>query len=275
MRIRTIVLLLACAGFGFAQTPAIISGGVLNGASFAKGQPVTVGSLVSIFGTNLASKIAEADTIPLSNSLGGVTVQFVNGATTLNAPMLFVKPDDPANQVSSQLNVQVPWELVPQGTTANVNVNVIVTNNGVASAPSQVTVGPFSPGVFSSNGLAIAVNADGTLAWPTGTIPGVTTHPAKIGDLIIVYATGLGAVANPPADGQNSLDQLRTNLVPPQVMIGGVSAPVAFAGLSPQFVGVNQLNVTVPNVAPGNSVPLQIQLGGITSPASVTMAVTQ
>jgi uncharacterized protein (TIGR03437 family) len=273
-KIRAFVLSLACAGYGFAQTPAVFSGGVLNGASFVKGQPVTPGSLVSIFGTNLASQVAQADTIPLSNSLGGVTVEFVNGDTTMNAPMLYVQPDDPTHNVTSQLNVQVPWELVPNGTTAN--VDVIVTNNGVSSPPTQFTVAPFSPGVFASNGLAIAVNSsDGTLAWPAGAVPGLTTHPAKIGDVIIVYATGLGAVANPPADGQNSLDQLRNNLVPPQVMIGGISAEVPFAGLSPQFVGVNQLNVKIPNVTPGNSVPLQVQLGGITSPASVTIAVSQ
>jgi uncharacterized protein (TIGR03437 family) len=273
MRICSIALFFACAGLGLAQVPSVFNDGVLNGASFAKGQPVTPGSLVSIFGTGLASKVAEADTIPLSNSLGGVSVQFVNGTTNLNAPMLYVQPDDPTNKVSSQLNVQVPWELVPAGTTAN--ISVIVTTNGVASAPAALTVGPFSPGVFASNGLAIAVNSDGTLAWPTGAVPGLTTHPAKIGDTVIVYATGLGAVASPPADGQNSLDQLRTTLTAPQVMIGGVSAQVPFSGLSPQFVGVNQINAVIPSVAAGNSIPLQLVLGGITTDASVTMAVSQ
>jgi uncharacterized protein (TIGR03437 family) len=274
MRIRGIALLLGCAGLALAQAPSVSNGGVLNGASFAKGQPVTPGSLVSIFGTNLASQTAQADTIPLSKSLGGVTVQFVKGATTVNAPILFVQPDDPANKVSSQLNVQVPWEIVPAGSTAN--VTVVVTNNKAVSAPAEVMIGPFSPGVFTSNGLAIAVNnSDGTLAWPAGTVPGLTTHPAKMGDTIIVYATGLGAVANPPVDGQNSLDKLRPTLVTPQVLIGGVSAQVSFSGLSPQFVGVNQVNVTIPNVAPGNGVPLQFMLGGITTAAGTTIAVSQ
>ncbi len=273
MRIRNCALLFVCAGLALAQTPTITNGGVLNGASFAKGQAVTPGSLVSIFGTNLASKVAQADTIPLSNSLGGVTVLFVNGNTTKNAPMLFVQPDDATNKVSSQLNVQVPWDLVPAGASAN--VKVIVTNNGANSNTESVAIAPFSPGVFASNGLAIAVNSDGTLAWPSGAVPGLTTHPAKIGDTVIVYATGLGAVADPPADGENSLDKLRPNLVTPQVMIGGVSAEVGFAGLSPQFVGVNQINVKIPNVAPGNSVPFQIVLGGITTSDTVTMAVSQ
>jgi uncharacterized protein (TIGR03437 family) len=274
MQIRNAALLFVVfAGAALAQAPSVAADGVVNGASFAKSQPITPGSLVSIFGTNLASKIAQADTIPLSKSLGGVTVEFVNGGTSISAPMLYAQPADPAKNVSAQLNVQVPWEIVPAGSTAS--VNVIVSNNSTKSSATQVAIGPFSPGVFSSNGLAIAENSDGTLAWAADTVPGLTTHAAKIGDLITVYATGLGAVANPPADGQNSLDQLRTNLVTPQILIGGVSAKVQFAGLSPQFVGVNQINVFVPNVAPGKNVPFQIVLGGITTSESITIAVSQ
>jgi uncharacterized protein (TIGR03437 family) len=273
MRIRIVALLSVCAGLALAQTPSITDGGVLNGASFAKGQAVTAGSLVSIFGTSLASKVSQADTIPLSKSLGGVTVLFINGNTAKNAPMLFVQPDDATTKVSSQLNVQVPWDLVPAGASAN--VKVIVTNNGVNSNTGTVAIAPFSPGVFASNGRAIAVNSDGTLAWPVGAVPGLTTHPAKIGDTVIVYANGLGAVAHPPVDGQNSIDTLRPNLVTPQVMVGGVSAEVQFAGLSPQFVGVNQINVVIPSVATGNSVPFQIVLGGITTDVGITMAVSQ
>src|SRR5580692_8295049 len=128
MRIGTFALLFVCAGLALAQTPTITAGGVLNGASFAKGQAVTAGSLVSIFGTDLASTVAQADTIPLSNSLGGVTVLFVNGSTAKNAPMLFVQPDNATTNVSSQLNVQIPWNLVPAGASAT--VQVIVINNG-------------------------------------------------------------------------------------------------------------------------------------------------
>lgn len=266
MRIRIAALLFVCAGLGLAQGPTVSSGGILNGASFTAGQPITGGSLISIFGTSFASKVAQADTIPLSTSLGGVTVEFVNGDKKISAPMLFAN--------STQLNVQVPWELVPAGSSAN--VNVIVSSNGVAAAPAQVSVAQFSPGVFASNGLAIAVNSsDGTLAWPVGAVPGLATHPAKIGDTILVYANGMGAVASPPADGANSLDEIRRNLVTPQVMIGGVSAVVQFSGLSPQFVGVNQLNVVVPNVAPGSSLPLQIAVGGTTTSSGITMAVSQ
>jgi len=116
MRIRALPLIIVTAGLALAQTPAVSTGGIVNGASFVSGQPITGGSLVSIFGSNFASAIAGADTIPLSNSLGGVTVRFVNGNTSTPAPMLFVN--------STQINAQVPWNLVPAGTSQNVNLIV-------------------------------------------------------------------------------------------------------------------------------------------------------
>ena len=87
MRIRVLMLLLTMAGIALAQPPSILDGGIVNGASFAAGQPVAGGSLVSIFGNHLATQLATADTVPLSAQLGGVTVQFVNGSTTINAPI--------------------------------------------------------------------------------------------------------------------------------------------------------------------------------------------
>jgi uncharacterized protein (TIGR03437 family) len=252
MRIQVFLLLLVMSCVAFAQPPSVADGGVLNGASFVKGQAVTVGSLVSIFGTNLASGLSMADTIPLSTSLGGVTVQFVNGGTSVNAPLVFV--------AGSQINAQIPWSLVPGSATQN--VNVMVTLNSVASAPSQVTVAPFSPGIFTAGPpafRAIAQNVDGTLAQPAGSLPGLTTHSVKIGDAIIIYATGLGAVDFPPADGA----------VPPS------PEPRSSNGL------VNTLNTPIvniiipPNAPTGDAVPLQIQMGGVTSPNNVTIGVTQ
>lgn len=269
MRSSALLLLLMVASLAFAQSPSIAPGGVLNAASGVVGQPVTIGSLVSIFGSNLASGMAQADTIPLSTSLGGVSVQFVNGGTTVNAPMLFV--------VGSQVNVQVPWNLVPPNATQNVNVVVNVGN--VASPPAQVMIGPSSPGIFATAApdfRAIAQNVDGTLAQPAGSIAGLTTHPVKVGDALIIYATGLGPVDNPPSDGGiPPAGTLVNTLTKPIVMVGGVSAQVLFSGLQPQFVGVNQVNIVVPNVPAGDKVPLQLQMGGITSPSSVTIAVTQ
>jgi uncharacterized protein (TIGR03437 family) len=132
-----------------------------------------------------------------------------------------------------------------------------------------------APGIFSVGygvGQAIAINSDGSLAAPAGSIPGYATHPAKPGDTIIILATGLGAVSPAIATGAAASDALRTSSVTPAVLINGTPAAVAFSGLSPQFVGVNQLNVVVPAVAAG-VVSLQIDAGGIRTTDKVTVAI--
>src|SRR5438067_7203186 len=126
-RIYSAAILLFGAGWASAQSPNIAAGGVLNGASFAKGQPIAPGSLITIFGTQLASRTAQADTIPLSTSLGGVTVTFVSDSKTIKAPLLFVN--------SGQINAQVPWDIVPSGSTATVNVTVKRDGTSSQAAP--------------------------------------------------------------------------------------------------------------------------------------------
>lgn len=239
----------------------------MNGASFAAGEPVAPGGFIAIFGSNLADRIAGASTVPLSTTLGGVTVKFVNGGTNIDAPLVYVQ--------SNQINAQVPWEIVPQGTTQN--VNMIVSRDGLSSSPTPVTVGPFSPAIFATTThQAIVVNtADGSVAQPPGSIPGLITKPVKPGDVVYFYATGLGAVNKPVRDGYNSADQERDTLTKPIVLVGGVSAEVLFSGLSPQYVALNQVNIKIPNVAPGNAVPIQIQIGGLSSQGNLTIAVSQ
>ena len=273
--VSTVVLVSVLAIAVHAQTPVVASGGVLNAASFTKGQAVTPGSLVSIFGTNLASSLASADTIPLSTTLGNVSVSFNNIA----APLLFVN-HDAAN--GDQVNAQLPWNALPAGTQTG-NVNVVVTRNGQASAPVSVPVGPVSPGIFAVNfgtGNAIAYgNSDGIIAAAPGAIPGLTTHPAKIGDqsTLVILATGLGAVDPPVATGNVVTDgQLHKTTTTPQVLVGNVPAQVVFSGMTPQFVGVYQINIIIqPGTPTGDKVPLQISMGGITTTNQVTIAVSQ
>ena len=275
MKIRLLIILMAAAGLGSAQTPTIRdTQGILNAASFTT--PVAPGALLSIFGTSLATSMASADTIPLSTSLGGVTVQFVQGSNSYAAPLLFVFPGDPSQNSPAQINAQLPWEIDPNGPA----VSVTVTSNNATSNAATVPVGALGPGVFASNGLAIAVNnSDGTLVWPAGAVPGLTTHAAKAGDVLIIYATGLGALDNSIPDGQAPayLDNLlRNTTTAPTVLVGGIQAQLVYSVLSPQFVGVNQLAITVPTgVTPGNNVPLQIQEGGVTSPNSTAIAISQ
>ncbi len=260
---KGLLALLILGTSAFAQAPSVAPGGVLNAASFDKTMPVTPGSLISIFGSNLAATTATADSIPLSSQLGNVRVS-INGQ---DAPLTGVFHT--AN--GDQINAQMPWG-VPTG-----NAQVVVVNNGVSSPAQSLQVGQFSPGIFSVQfgvGQAIAINTDGSLAAPAGSIPGLATHPAKAGDVVILLATGLGPVTPPVSDGHNTVDQLRTCVTTPTVLVGGQQAIVQFAGLSPQFVGVNQINIQLPTgVQTGSAVPVQISVGGLTSTAQVTMAV--
>jgi len=247
-----------------SQTPSVPAGGVINAASGASvTAPVAPGSLVSIFGSNLASGLAQADSIPLSTSLNSVSVTF-NG---IPAPLLFVS--------GGQINAQLPWNVLTSGTTGT--ANVVVTRSGQPSTAQSVPVGPLSPGIFAVNNIAISINSDGTVAAAPGAIPGLNTRPAKIGDPagLVIYCTGLGAVDSAPANGAASLDKLRTATTTPTVLIGGKAATVVFAGLTPQFVGVNQINVAIPAGTPtGDRVSLQISVGGVTTSADIVMAVS-
>lgn len=258
-RFRILSLTLFASGIVFAQTPTVNVNGTVNAASFAPAQPVAAGSLVAIFGNQLATGLASADTIPLATTLGATSVT-ING---INAPLDFV--------TAGQINAQVPFEVFPAGTTSG-SVNVVVTLNGVPSPPQPVVINPVAPGVFAASGYAIAyfgAGGDprfGALAAPVGTFPGST--PAHPGDILTVYATGLGAVSPTVLSGHNSLDQLRFTVVQPTVLIGNVQATVQFSGLTPSFPGVYQLNIVVPQVPTSNGVPLQIQMNGITSPAT-------
>jgi uncharacterized protein (TIGR03437 family) len=190
-------------------------------------------------------------------SLAGASVT-VGG---IPAPLLFAS--------AGQINIQVPWTL------QNGTVDIVVTVNGSVSASLKAAVGGLAPAIFTTQfgvGPAIAINSDGSLAAPVGSIPGIATRPAKVGETIIILGTGLGLVTPSIATGAAASDGLRETIIRPAVLVGGVSAQVAFSGLSPQFVGVNQLNVVVPNVAAG-VVPLQINEIGSTTTDKVTIAV--
>jgi hypothetical protein len=161
------------------KVPLINQGGVVNRGSFASGQPIGPGGFVSLFGTNLSSQTVAAAAILLPTTLNQVSVT-INGEA---APLYFVS--------SGQSSVQAPWDLNTSGTAS-----VVVTNNGASRPTVQVATAVDSPAVLNDGaGHAIAINLDGKVAAASGAVPGLTTHPAKRGQAIIFYATGLGTVS--------------------------------------------------------------------------------
>jgi hypothetical protein len=101
------------------------------------------------------------------------------------------------------------------------------------------------------------------------------SNPAIPGStVVVIYATGLGAVNNQPATGAASpASPLARTIATPVVTIGGAPATVLFSGLEPDEVGVYQINALVPaQSAAGNTVLVSVSMGGVFS-NTVTMAV--
>ena len=225
-----------------AQTPVptIGTGGVVNAASYGALSP---GGLASLFGTNLASSPASA-TAPLPTTLGGATVS-VNGKA---APLIYVGPQ--------QINFQIPWE------TAVGNATVTMTANGVISNAVTVPILAAAPGVFFVSGnpsnrqnQAAIQNSDYSLNTPN--------NPALAGSPIIAYLTGTGPVTPAASTGIPApLDSLSYLTSSYNAMLWPNPAAIAFAGLAPGYVGLTQMNVSIPPGLATGTYPLSLTVNG-------------
>jgi uncharacterized protein (TIGR03437 family) len=201
--------------------------GIVNAGSFAPFTAgVAPGELLVLYGANLSSGVQVAPTIPFPTTLGNVQV-FING---IAAPIYYVTP--------GQLSVIVPYGVT--GTIASVQVS----NNSVPSNAVTMWISKTAPGVLtqSQNGLGYgdAVHQNGTLV--------NAQNPAQIGETLLVFVTGLGAVSPTiPDGGPGPTSPLSTAASTIAAYIGGVQATVSYAGLAPQLAGLYQINLTVPS----------------------------
>lgn len=223
--------------------PAISSNGVVDAAKFSA--MLAPGGLASLFGVELAGGIAAASSLPLPTTLAGVRIQ-VNG---VDAPLLFVSP--------KQINFQTPFETPTGGT-----VSVVAFLDGQQSSSQPTAVADFAPGVFTNTVTGEPIvqrHPDGALI--------SAQNPAKPGDVLIIFATGMGGLDNPPTTGEAALaSPLATATTLPTVTIGGVEVTVLFAGLTPGFAGLAQINLQLPEGLPqGEPLTLMVQFGDGTS----------
>jgi uncharacterized protein (TIGR03437 family) len=212
--------------------PAILSNGVVNAASFSPG--ITPGALATIFGSNLTAGVAaQMASAPLPGTLAGVQV-LLNDSP---APLLYVS--------DSQINFLVPADL--RGPSAEVRIS----NPAADSASYAVNVTAAAPGIFfdpvTGNGAVLIA----------GTSETTFDHPARAGDVIEIYGTGLGPVV--------AVGALQQTVAAPQALIAGIPARVLFSGLSPHFPGVYQVNALVPEGAQDGVGTLSILVDGARS----------
>jgi uncharacterized protein (TIGR03437 family) len=227
---------------------------VANGASNGPAGQVTPGSWIEVKGSGLADVPLVQQVIPYAKTLGGAQVLIQNQPL----PLYYVSP--------SQINALTPAALNTD------RQQVVVIRNGVRSTGVDVLVMHRQPGLFSVD--ATGTGQGSILSASTAVLAGPAA-PAKRGEYISIYCTGLGPViGNPPGDGVPApLDPLYKTVTTPTVSIGGVNASVSFAGLAPTLVGVYQINALVPDtIAAGNGIPVRVTMGDIQSNI-VTIAV--
>jgi uncharacterized protein (TIGR03437 family) len=235
--------------------PAISPNGAANVANYAN-QPFAPGSYIALFGNNFAPSTAVYNTTYLPISLNSVSVSFDAGGISVPGHIVFVS--------EGQIDVQIPWELGGQ-TSAQVKVSV----SGNPGALYTLQLGTYSPALFAtpSGGQSIAAALDQNNGIVT------VSNPAKRGQVVTLFANGMGPVSNQPLSGDPAPAQpLAETTVTPIVTIGGVTVPasaVQFSGLTPGNPGLYQINVTVPtSVATSPSLqPVTVSMGGVVSPA--------
>ncbi len=221
--------------------PSISPGGVVNGASFAPAPiPVAPGSIISIFGVNLAATTAAASEIPLPTELAGTSVR-INGEA---APIFFVSP--------GQINAQLPFEVAPGPASA------VVRTPAGESAAQTFNVDAKAVGIFQFPGTnrAVALNQDGSVNGPE--------NPESRGNILVVFLTGQGPVSPPVATGRAApAAPLSFASLSATASIGRAAADVKFLGLTPGFVGLAQANIEIPaGAATGTDVVVFISVDG-------------
>jgi len=179
------------------------------------------------------SPFTEGQAPPLANQVGGATI-LVNGK---QAPLFYSS--------YGQLAFQMPVDT--QLGTALVEVQ----RDGLTSNTVSVNVAQRAPRIIA------VVNQDGSVNTPDG------SHPAHVGDELVIYAIGLGptspAVATgAPAPSAEPLARVSDALVS---FGGGFLAPRVvpdYAGLTPTYAGLYQVNVQVPAESPMGIVNLSV-----------------
>jgi uncharacterized protein (TIGR03437 family) len=220
---------------GFAPASALLIGGVAPNTvpTLARGGTVhnlkpggalSPGVIAQVFGSAMAAGTGSTGAAPLATNFQGTSVIIGDQ----RVPLYYVSP--------GQLVVQVPTEL----RNVNQHYPVIVAANDVLTVPDRVWVAPLEPGVAAfPDGALIAQHADFSLVTPE--------NPARRGEFLVMYLVGLGATTPPvPSGAPSPLSPLAVPVVSPSLSIDGQPAQIVFAGLTPGFAGLFQINFQVP-----------------------------
>ena len=219
----------AKAGYSPVTGPAI-SSAALQGAPEVS--ILSAGAPVAVQGSELGPAYAAAD-LPLERTPDNTSFVTVDG---IRAPLFSVSDGSTV--------FQIPWDLPGQG-----SISIVAAVGGAQSDPLYASLQATSPVILQ------VAHADGT--------PVNSGSPAAAGEIVEVYAIGLGPVSVTPADGNPPYIPTVTNMNP-VVSVGQNQAQIQFSGLAPQMVGIYQVNLIMPSAGAG-AVSLTMNAGSQTA----------
>jgi uncharacterized protein (TIGR03437 family) len=225
---------------------------------------ISANGLFTIYGNLLAStpaSVTQADIVnnQLPTNLGATCVE--SGATKWG--VFYVS----AGQVNA-----LAGDLPSSGTVPVSVVTNCGTANEVATPPVNVPVAPASPEflyfVANANGKnpVVAIEAlTGALVGAPGLIASGTFAPAHSGDILTAFGVAWGATTS--TDPIGTLDTVAETLTSSHSLtLGDKPVDVSYAGLTPTFAGLYQVNFTVPSGLAAGDQPLVLTVNGTPSP---------
>jgi uncharacterized protein (TIGR03437 family) len=247
-----------CCGVAWAAAPSYSAANIVNAGNYTPG-PFAPNSILSIFGTDLAI----SEHILTASDMAGDMLPTRLDATrvfvdNMLVPLLYVS--------DTQINFLIPSA---QGIGPAV---IRVTREGFTGPEVTISIADAAPALFinpNSTGYALVSHRD---------LLSVVSpdSPAKAGDMVVIWATGLGkTVPNPPTGELPPYIAEITNKANFQVLLDGAPvdpARVLYAGLTPQSAGLYQINVTLPdNVAADPEI--RVAIGTQSTPPGLRLAV--
>ncbi|HUA18696.1 MAG TPA: hypothetical protein VMB25_08125 [Bryobacteraceae bacterium] len=239
------------------EAPVYTAASIVNSADYQSGA-LAPNAIGTVFGQNLAytTLALSSDEIQggyLPTALGLSDVQLLIGGLLAN--LYYVSP--------TQVNFLVPSILLP----GPVNVQLVV--DSLAGPPIPLQLAAAAPGLFQLDAVnAVATRPDGSVVTPD--------DPAKPGDVVVLYATGLGQVVPPIGYGEVPTAAAPLALMGDlQVLLNGTAvdpANVLYAGLTPGFAGLYQINLQLPATTGANP-EVRVALGSAISIPGVKLPV--
>ncbi len=142
-----------------------------------------------------------------------------------------------------QVNVLIPAALASGPAT------VQLIDDALAGPAVNIVLDSVAPALFQLAGpAALAAHLDGTVV--------SSAEPAHRGEIVVLYATGLGPTIPPSPSGRlPDAAASISRLTEFQVWLNGSPVPrsnILYAGLSPPYAGLFQINLRIPDDAPVN-----------------------